>query len=284
MHGLLLPVTVTVICISVFIFRPVSKRVTFMKKVMVIVSLMMLFVSSAYAQKLSLFTEDDPPYSFKDKDSKPAGFGVDVVMEIQKRIKSEHPIQVVPWARAYKLISDNKPNTVVFSMSRTKEREALFHWVGPIVENDWVFIGKKGSGVKITSLDDAKALAGIGTVRDYAWTNYLLNQGFKNLDDVTSRKQNVLKLNAGRFSTFVSADSSYKSEIIENGFNPDDYEILLRFKTIQMYIAFSKATDRQVVNRWQSALDEMKKDGAFVEIHNKWLPENKIPGIAKVPK
>lgn len=242
-----------------------------------------LVATSAVAKELTILTEEDPPYSFTGKDGKPTGFGVDIVTEIQRRIKGkEYRVEIYPWSRAYKTILEN-PNVVVFSMSRTKEREDLFQWVGPIVENDWVLIGKKGSGIKIADLEEAKKLASIGTVRDYAWTSYLRNQGFKNLQEVTVRKVNVLKLNLDRLQAFVSADSSYASEIEQNGLNPDDYEILLRFSTVQMYIAHSKATDKKVVERWQSALNDMKKDGTFAKILRKWLLHNKAPGDAKPP-
>ncbi|MDX7833812.1 hypothetical protein SJS03_21745, partial [Aeromonas dhakensis] len=40
-------------------------------------------------------------------------------------------IQLLPWARAYQM-AQYDPNTVIFSMIRLPEREALFHWVGPI--------------------------------------------------------------------------------------------------------------------------------------------------------
>lgn len=236
-------------------------------------------LTTAHAQGLKILTEEDPPYSFT-KDGSPTGFGVEITKEIQKRINSTDAILIQPWARVYKTVSE-EPNTVAFTMSRTKERESLFQWVGPIVENDWVFIGKKGSGVKIEKLEDAMKLKAIGAVRDYAWTNYLVSKGFQNLDQISQRKQNTLKLQAGRIQAFVSADSSFKSEILENDLNPNDYEILFSLNTVQMYIALSKDINGDTVKKWQSALDDMKKDGTFVKLQKKWLPDNKIPGAAK---
>ena len=48
-----------------------------------------------------------------------------------------------------------------------------------------------------------------------------------------------------------------------------------------MYIAFSKKADKKLVEIWQSTLDEMKKDGSFNKLHQKWLKTAKIPGVAK---
>jgi len=252
-----------------------------MQKLKMILALVMLLaLVPIKAQTLQILTEEDPPYSFTGDDKKPAGYAVEIVNEIQKRTKSNDPVQILPWARAYKYGLEN-PNTVVFTMSRTVERENLFQWVGPIVENDWVFVGKKSDKIKLSNLEDAKKLKSIGSVNEYAWTKYLLSKSFNNIDAIAQRKQNVLKLEAGRVQAFVSADCSYKSEISENGFNPDDYEILLRFNKVQMYYAFSKSTDKKIVDNWQKAYESIKKDGTLATLLKKWLPENKMPGAAR---
>lgn len=233
------------------------------------------------ADDLQILTEEDPPYSLTGKDGKPTGFGVEINNEIQKRMHGKiFPVSIQPWARVYKTVESEK-NVVAFTMSRTKERENLFQWVGPIVENDWVFVAKKDRKLKLSNLEDAKKLGSIGSVRDYAWTNYLAAQGFKNLDIVTERKQNPQKADAKRIDAFVSADSSYKSEISEVGLNPDDYEIVMTINSVQMYIAHSKGTDKKIVESWQSAFDGMKADGTYAAILKKWLPNNKLPGPAR---
>lgn len=39
------------------------------------------------------------------------------------------------------------------------------------------------------------------------------------------------------------------------------------------YIAFSKNTSPAIVSQWQSALDEIKLDGTYDAIHQKWFPQ-----------
>jgi len=231
--------------------------------------------------ELQILTEEDAPYSLTGADGKPTGYGVEVVAEIQKRIGGKESVEIYPWARAYDTIKI-KPNVVVFTMSRTKEREPLFQWVGPVIENGWVFLTKKGSGVKIKSLDDAKKLQSIGVVRDYAWDAYLTAQGFTNLERVVNHVGNVKKLDAGRLSAIVVSDISYRDEILKEKLNPDDFEVLYIFNTVQMYIAHSKGTEKAIVDKWQVAFDAMKKDGTLAKILKKWIPTAKVPGPAKV--
>lgn len=230
--------------------------------------------------KLKILTEEDPPYSFTGPNGKPSGYGVDVVTEIQRRLGVQEPIEIYPWARAYDTIK-RKPNVVVFTMSRTKEREPLFQWVGPVIENGWVFLTKKGSGVKITSLEDAKKLRGIGVVKDYAWDAYLTGQGFSNLERVVSHTGNIKKLDINRLQAIVVSDLSYRDEIIKEQLNPDDFEILYLFNAVQMYIAHSKDTDRATVDKWHAAFSAMKQDGTLSKILKKWIPSAKLPGAAK---
>jgi polar amino acid transport system substrate-binding protein len=67
----------------------------------------------------------------------------------------EYEIRLMPWARAYKQII-NKPNKILFSMTRTPQREYLFKWVGPIANNSFVFYARSDSKITINSLEDAK--------------------------------------------------------------------------------------------------------------------------------
>lgn len=246
----------------------------------VLVSSTLLGVAHAGAE-LAILTEEDAPYSLTGKDGKPTGYGVEVVAEIQKRIDGKESVEIQPWARAYDTIKKN-PNIVVFTMSRTKEREALFQWVGPVIENGWVFLGRKGAGVKIRSLEDAKTLKAIGVVRDYAWDTYLVGQGFTNLDRVTEHSNNLKKLQSDRLQAVVVSDLSYRDELIKQKFNPDDFEILYAFNTVQMYIAHSKETDKAIVDKWQTAFNAMKQDGSLAKILKKWIPAAKVPGAAKL--
>ncbi len=141
--------------------------------------IMVLAITAApVARATTIFTEEDPPFSFEGPEGTPIGYGVAVVQSIQKVMGTQDPITMVPWARAYKTIL-TQPNVAIVTMSRTRAREALFHWVGPIIENQWVIVAKKSAKLRMETLDDAKKIKAIGVVRDYAWADYLTARGFK---------------------------------------------------------------------------------------------------------
>lgn len=234
-------------------------------------------VATACAGQLTLLTEEDPPYSQRGTDGKPTGLGVDIVNSIQQRLGGNvYPIRIWPWTRVYRTAMYN-PDVVAFAMSRTREREPFFQWVGPIITNEWVIIAPKASHLQLSSLDEAKKLKAIGSVRGYAWTDFLLKQGFENLDLVSERKINPRKALARHIDAFVSADCSWASEVRAVGLNPDDFEISMKFASMQMYIAFSRGSDSNQVAAWQSALNGMKADGSYATLLNKWIPRKLCP-------
>lgn len=142
-----------------------------------------LAVPSVIAQRLTLLTEELPPLNFTDQGAL-TGLSVDVVHEIQRRVGNTDPIEVVPWARGYKDIQE-MPNTVLFSTTRTEDRERLFQWVGPLARWEYVFYKKRGSPITLDTLDAARDVGSIATYRDDARKQFLKERGFTNLDSCT---------------------------------------------------------------------------------------------------
>ena len=142
---------------------------------------------------LDLTTEEYPPYNYS-QDGKPVGLVVDIVKEIIKGTKDKDNIKVLPWTRAYNDIQ-KKSNKVLFSMTRTAAREPLFKWVGPVATNTLVLFAKKGSNIKVSSLDDVKKKNySIGTVIADAGESLLKEKEFVNLHSVPEDKLNIRKL------------------------------------------------------------------------------------------
>ena len=237
--------------------------------------IMGLVACTATAQPLLILTEEDPLFSHIRSDGKLVGYAVEVVQEIQVRVGSNDPIKIQPWARIIKLIKNN-PNVVVFTMSRTIERDSQFQWVGPLFNNKWILVGMKDSKLKIKNLDDARLLKGIGVVRDYAWDVWLTKEGFTNLERVNLTELNVRKLEKNRIQAAVFSEATYLTVIAEAA-DPTMFEILYPLQTIQLYIVHSKGTDPKIVYEWQKAFLAMKADGTLKRMMSMWLPFSKVP-------
>ncbi|MCK5195422.1 MAG: transporter substrate-binding domain-containing protein [Desulfobulbaceae bacterium] len=234
-----------------------------------------LFIGIAYAQDLTIITEEYPPLSFK-KDGILTGSSIEVVREILRRLKQPDNIIMLPWARGYNLLK-TQSNRALFSTTRTKERESLFHWVGLLCISQNGFYAKKGSTHNINSLDDAKKVGSIATYKEDAREQMLKLWGFTNLDSSNSAASNLKKLLSGRVDLWMY-DSLGMPKVAEHvGVDTTELELVLPLNEVSLYVAFSKGTPEKIVKKWQKTLDNMKRDGTFEFISKKWLPINCMP-------
>jgi polar amino acid transport system substrate-binding protein len=255
------------------------KPITFRKFLLLMFVLFILCYSSLFASQLSIYCEDDPPFQIIEKDGSLKGLTAEVCQEIQKRVGNKDKIEVVPWARGLNAL-DTKPNTVLFSMSRTPERNPLYQWVGPVNEISYGLYVKAESKISIKNLDEAKKLKSIGVYNNDIRDQYLTRQGFTNLDRVTDNTTNIKKLMLGRIDAYADSDDGLKSNAKEAGYTANDLKLIHVFMKTQLYIAMSKDTPHEIVKQWNDALEQMKKDGTFKKIYTKYFPGKALPGPA----
>jgi ABC-type amino acid transport substrate-binding protein len=85
---------------------------------------------------LNIMTEEFPPFNYSDN-GQPAGQSVDLLLKASAAAGSpitKDKINMAAWARAYQTALSG-PNVMLFSTTRTEQREDLFKWAGPIGQN-----------------------------------------------------------------------------------------------------------------------------------------------------
>ncbi len=205
------------------------------------------------------------------KDGKPVGFAVEILHEIMQRLGRTDTIEFGEWKIVYER-GLTEPNVVLFPPSRTPEREALFKWVGPLIPEKVVLFARKDSGLVINSLEDARKVNGIATVTGYASEKLLKEKGFTNLVSQRSPIQGPDALKFGRVDLWLSSNVTMRQTALAANVNPDLFEPLFVVKEIPSYLAFSKSVPDAMVNQWQTALEEMKRDGSWERIISNWIP------------
>ncbi|CCQ09240.1 hypothetical protein PALB_770 [Pseudoalteromonas luteoviolacea B = ATCC 29581] len=88
-----------------------------------------------------MLTELSPPYQIT-LNNQITGSSTELVKAILTKAQINHEIAMVPWARALHLAT-NKPNTLIFSIAKTQEREAHFEWIGPVATFELGFVSLK---------------------------------------------------------------------------------------------------------------------------------------------
>lgn len=220
------------------------------------------------AAELKILTFDEPPTSYVDENGKLSGFAVEIVREIQHRVSNNDPIELLPEMRAL-IIASAEPNVVLFSFSRTPDRENQYHWITLLIRKPWVFYMKKNTDIVLRDINDAKQLGTIGVARGIRST-YLETLGFKNLEAVTNNWQNIKKLFAERVQAIYYEPQGMATECQRLGIPFSEFKQVFVTNYSEVYIAMSKGTDPGIVKNWQDAARNMKDDGTFQRIAEKW--------------
>ena len=184
-------------------------------------------------------------------------------------------IGVYPWARAFSIALE-KENVLIYSITRIPERENKFKWVGtiaPVKVN--LYKLKRRKDISIKSLDDAKKYL-VGVARNDSKHQYLERKGFKiNASEIVVKDElNLRKLTAERLD-LVPFEEMRLVHVCNktDGLNIEDFEKVLELPEIslEVSIAFSKKTPDSLVNKFKSALTEMKKNGTHSKILKSYL-------------
>ena len=221
-------------------------------------------------QKLKLITENYPPFNYSSEGKNFAreegikGISVEIVQNMMERSGVDYSMTLrTPWTRAYEQ-AKNKEGFGVFSTAMTEERKSVFKWVGPLVSDNWIILKKSGSPITISTLEELKNYR-VGGYKGDATTEYLLANGI-NVDQTALNTRNPKKLEAGRIDLWVSSElsSPYIAKMAEVGRG----EEVFRYKSVDYYLALNNTTPDETVQKLQSALDSMRKDGTLEAILN----------------
>jgi len=221
------------------------------------------------ASNLQIITEELAPYNFMSKEGEITGQSTEVVREILTRLGQEVEIQLMPWNKGY-VLALSKPDVILYSTFRTAERENLFNWVGPIASDEMFFYARKGSDIIIRSLENTKTVGAIGVVKDDARHQLLTKNHITNLKLYRSDVDCYKALASGEVELVLGINHTMAKMAALAGVDPSEFKAVYVLRKTPMYIAFNKNIPVNIVKQWQDALNEMKRDGTFDTINERW--------------
>lgn len=228
----------------------------------------------AIEYKIHVVTEDLPPFQIDNGEFPPKGVSVDLVKLLLKEANIESQIELFPWARSYSLAL-NEPNTLIFSMLRSHEREQKFKWIAHLYTIKSYFAAlKTRTDINIKTLDDAKHYS-VGSVRDDLAESYLVSKGFihdKNLY-VTSKYPTLWQmLFNGRTDLVFTNSIVWQHEVKMIGLDTNKLTMAYQIPDFDtdLYLAASKNTDDVIVDKLKVAFARIVEDGRYQTILNKW--------------
>ncbi|MBT0963672.1 substrate-binding periplasmic protein [Denitromonas iodatirespirans] len=238
---------------------------------LLVACLAMLMMSAvAAAPPIRVVTEEYPPYNYA-KNGDVQGVSTAVVRAVMAEAGIEAPIQLMPWARAYDLALHSE-NVLIYSITRTPAREALFKWVGQVAPSEWFLYALRGREIPLKTLEDAKAYR-IATVNQDVGEQFLLERGFdlkRNLQSSNRYAHNYEKLKLGRVDLWIANSVVAAYLVREAGDDPaQQLKAALRLHELGgdgLYMAFSHNTSDAVVERFRRAFEALRRDGRLARL------------------
>lgn len=209
---------------------------------------------SLHAMPLTINTEEYPPFSYSDDQGQIIGSATLLLRNALRQADIEAYFRLLPWARAY-TEARLRDNHCVYSTTRTREREALFQWVGPLVVNEWAAFSLAERGLSIDSLSGLEAWR-VGSFREDAVGDYVASLGINVLLAPTER-ENIARLEAGLLDVIVTGKATGEFMAQEQNIA---LAHLFTFYRAPLYLACHPSVSEALLARLQTQLDALHQE------------------------
>ncbi|KZN45733.1 substrate-binding periplasmic protein [Pseudoalteromonas luteoviolacea] len=231
---------------------------------LLLVLLFFCIQNNAFADipKLQVVTEEWVPYNYATPQGEIVGRATKKVREVLDLAGIEYDIKLYPWARSMKL-TKTQPNTMIYSIYRSSDREDLFEWACPLMRpvRQYLFRLKSRTDIQVDSLEDAKKYV-ISIVRGSVVHEFLTKNGFEagtNLDITADPSASQRKLLAGRIDFLLTTEYTMHATLKSIGVN---YNVVVPVIEVRnnsdrrACMAFNLNTDKQLIEKVRRALAE----------------------------
>jgi len=239
-------------------------------------------------EKLLIVAEDWPPFEFIEN-NEVVGIDIDIIRSIFNKINVPYEIQIVPWARAWKLIVNGVAD-ISLTTSRKPERDPYVYYSN---EDMWLseyvfFVNQDNYDPNFNGYEDAqKKKLRIGIIRDNSYDPDFWKvfphtpEGDYNaqLDAVRDPMINFLKLSKNRIDLYIM-DKTVGLYIIKNNNFSEQITYYNNTLFAKGYpIAFSKKSSfpglKDIADKFNYELILFKKSDEYQKIFNKWVGPHK---------
>ncbi|SCM83354.1 ABC-type transporter, periplasmic subunit family 3 [uncultured Sporomusa sp.] len=253
-----------------------------MKKAIILVVMLMLAgmmlagcgstETKAPVKKIVIGLDDSfPPMGFRDDKNNIVGFDIDMAKEVSKRLKMDVEFKAIDWSTKESELNGKRIDALWNGMNITEERKKNVLFSDPYMESKQLIFVLTGSPIK-SSADLAGKVVGVQQ---------------SSIGDEVVSKDDQLKASLKDFKKYpdcISAFMDLKSGRLDAVVTD---EILGRYymsKEMGQYVVLEKPMgevgnygvgfrkeDKELRDKVQTVLNEMKKDGTSAQISQKWF-------------
>lgn len=185
-----------------------------------------------------LTTHELPPYSYRDTaQQRLAGIAVEVVDCVMRRMGQPYDVQVLPWARAQKLVQQGEADGF-FAASRNSDRDGYAVQSAIIAPQQWRWYLLAGNAADPQS-PDFRATAQVGSFVGANMLDWLREQGYRAVATPPTTEGLLKMLRAGRVDAILANNLVMERLIREQSLDGQLRSVLQEDRPLGVY--FSKA-------------------------------------------
>lgn len=233
--------------------------------------LCLLLATPVRAEQYQVVTEEWAPYNYEENNQL-TGMATEIVRAIMALTGDNFEVLLLPSMRSTHALK-TRPKTIMYSLFRTAEREPLYKWVGPIVEESIHPYQLANAQQPVNTLEQLLHAPRITTRHAGLIPEILQTQGFNNLEkSATESLQLYRMLLAGRTDIIIGdtdAGVAYYSRHLNIA--PGTLrQIPIELYRSSLYIAFSRDSEDKMVAAWASALEQLRHSGELARIQGRY--------------
>jgi len=239
-----------------------------------IVYMLFVFVLSfkGISCEINVRLEQYAPESYKNIENNWFGIDMALTQALLSEADCKFKVHEISWGRALAMLAKGEID-MVLNMSKTPQRETLFHFIGPIRQEVIVLATKKGVDLNLTYIEDLAHLKKPIAVQRNAFygehiQSLLTNKNYAHMFIfVTDNQTKIEQLNKGRIIGFLEAKRNIINGIEHNeNFKNITFQPLALHKN-PVYFAFSKASiNGPVFYRLKLAFEQLIEKGVIPKI------------------
>ncbi len=237
-----------------------------------IISLLLLPLT-ARAEVLIVFGDEAYAPIIYSKEGVPTGILPAIFARLEALSGDHYDLRLLPWNRAFELASRGEGGLANFS--HNEERAKIFDYSKPIYDDDIQIVTLKSRSFVYSKIDDLKGKV-VGGLIGAAYGNEIdkaIASGLFTMERDVSQTGRLRKLLAGRQDAAFVGNGQLGVELILNSHeelraNRDKFVVLPSPLTRDpLHLAFLKTMQkRAALDRFNAALDKLKKSGEFKKI------------------
>ncbi len=219
------------------------------------------------------FDDTFVPMGFKGDDGKYTGFDIELAEEISKKIGKKIEYQPIDWSMKESELKNGNIDFIWNGFSITEERKKELDFTKAYLKNKQIIITLKDSDIKtkedlngkvVAAQDQSSAVDAIGDYKD----------NFKELVTFSTNDEALRDLEAGRCDAVVADEVLSKYYINLKG--ADNYKVLEDNFGEEEYAVGVRKGDKELIDAWNKAYDQLVKDGTASELSKKWFGDDII--------